>query len=248
MRILLGESRPQFGEQILKRLRAQFSVDMAAGIATFRIMAVERAYALIIIGLDVPHGERVEFIRGCRNHRSHTRIMVLADESAVHERVQALEAGADDFVSRHLHMDELVARVKVLMRRGDTSQTTKVRTGRLELNNSDGQIYSSGTRVELHDAERRLLAMMMMRSGRVVSKEMIEGSLGRDVSALSSNAIEQRISRLRRILEHASANIQIKTVRGSGYVLEPAASNNNAATIATPNAQDAPQRAATGGT
>ena len=222
MRILLGENRPQFSKLILERLRASFSADWAAGLSVFKVMAAERGYALLVLGLDMGHDERIELLREYRSMASQTRLMVIAEQASVRERVQALESGADEFIVRPFHMEEFVARVKVLLRRVNAAQDASVRAGRLELNNDDGQIYCAGTRVDLHQAERRLLAMMMIKSGRLVSKETIEGALGGDAATLSPNAIEQRVSRLRKILDTARANIQIKTVRGMGYMLETA--------------------------
>jgi two-component system OmpR family response regulator len=76
--------------------------------------------------------------------------------------------------------------------------------------------------VNLQSGEERLLTILMRRSGRLVTKEMIDRALASESEAMSANAIEQRVSRLRRVLEVARTDIQIKTVRGSGYVLEPA--------------------------
>lgn|GEM_PF-3498603 len=96
-----------------------------------------------------------------------------------------------------------------------------MRVGNLELA-GDGDFYRSGRRVELHFSEQRVLQVLARRSGRLVSRGMIDQAVkGPDGEELSANAIEQRMSRLRKILEMADAGVRITTIRGSGYVLEP---------------------------
>jgi two-component system response regulator QseB len=215
--ILVAEDRQHFGEQIVRRLRAHYSIDFVAGVSALRNAAVSRLYALIIVGTDATYEERLELIRNLRNLAIKARILVLADQSGVHELVQTLEVGADDYLRRPFHMDELAARVKALLRRIDSARLNRVRAGRLELAD-DGQIYCAGAPMELHDAERRLLWMLMLKAGRLVNKAMIEGTLADDV--VSANAVEQRVSRLRMVLNLQESSIRIRTIRGSGYVLE----------------------------
>jgi len=118
-------------------------------------------------------------------------------------------------------MDELAARAKALVRRVEPEVKPAMRVGNLELA-GDGDFYRSGRRVELHFSEQRVLQVLARRSGRLVSRGMIDQAVkGPDGEELSANAIEQRMSRLRKILEMADAGVRITTIRGSGYVLEP---------------------------
>jgi DNA-binding response OmpR family regulator len=184
-------------------------------------MLLERTYGLIVIAVDVPADERARLVRQCRQFSSKSAILVVTEPVPVQERVQVLEAGADDVLMRPVHPDEFIARAKALMRRSGSAMPTKVRVGNVELS-EEGDVYLNGIRVELQQAEHKVLSVLVRRSGRLVSKAMIDRAVtGVESEELSQNAIEQRLSRLRKILEHSNASVQITTVRGSGYILEP---------------------------
>ena len=222
MRLLLGEYQQSGNEPLLRKLRAYFETDLAAGTTTLRSMITTRAYALLVLALDMPARERVETVREYRYLAPKTLMFVVSDMPSVHERVSILEAGVDDCLSRPYHTDELVAKIRALARRVEAIPSPAISAGALQLNQDDGRVSVDGRPLDLQLAEQRLLALMMMRPGRLVTKDRLEGTLGDD-SGLTANAIEQRVSRLRKILQHARANVQIRTVRGSGYVLEPTA-------------------------
>ncbi|MEQ1756127.1 MAG: response regulator transcription factor [Micropepsaceae bacterium] len=218
--MLLGENQRQFGLQLRQRLRAQCEVDFARDVPNLNSFLLQRAYGLVILAMDVPKEDRIKLIELCKQFSQKTAIMIVTDPAPVHERVQALEAGADDVLMRPVHLDELVARARALMRRADASLLAKIRVGNLELAD-DGEIYFHGARAVLQQAEQKVLSILVRRAGRLVTKSMIDRAVtGVDSEELSSNAIEQRMSRLRRILDTSNTNVQINTIRGSGYILE----------------------------
>ena len=220
MRVLLGENQRQFGQQVFQRLRTLYDVDWAEDVSDLHNKLVQRFYTLLVLGMDVPNQDRLKLIEQCREISVRTAIILITDPVPVHERIRALEVGADDYLMRPVHLDEFTARAKALIRRSDTTQFGKVRVGNLELSD-DGELFFGGTRAELQQAEHKLLSIMVRRTGRLVSKGMIDRALtGGENEELSANAIEQRISRLRKILDQAGADLQITTIRGSGYILE----------------------------
>ena len=220
MRILLGESRKQIGQQLQQRLRANCEIDTAKDVPSLNNQMLSRAYALIILALDVPTEDKLKLVEQCRQVSEKSAIMLVSDPLPVSERVMYLEAGVDDYMMLPIHYDEFAARAKVLIRRSDMTKFSKIRVGNVEISD-DGGVLLDGERVDLHQAELNLLSVLVRRSGRVVSKSMIDLAVtGGDSEELSSNAIEQRISRLRRILDHANSSVQITTIRGSGYLLE----------------------------
>lgn len=222
MRILLGDSQRSFLQLLQQRFFGQFQFDWARDVPSLNSFLVQRAYALIILAVDVPFEDRIRLVEQCREVSGKSSIMVVSEPVPVSERVQSLEAGVDDYVMRPVHVDELVARAKALIRRADATQLQRVRIGNLELT-GEGDILLDGARVELQLAEQKVLSILARRSGRVVSKAMLDRALaGADGEELSSNAIEQRMSRLRRILEVSRSGVRITTIRGSGYMLEPA--------------------------
>ena len=220
MRILLGDGQKSFLQLIQQRLFGQFEFDWARDVPSLNNLIVQRAYALIILAMDVPFEDRLRLVDQCRQVSDKSAIMVVSEPVPVNERVQSLEAGVDDYVMRPVHVDEFAARAKALVRRADATHFTRVRVGNLELT-GDGEFFLDGSRVELQQAEQKVLSILARRSGRVVSKAMIDRAIaGTDREELPSNAIEQRMSRLRRMLDAANSSVRITTIRGSGYMLE----------------------------
>lgn len=220
MWVLLGENRKQFGQQIYQRLRALYDVDWATDVSALRMGFVARSYALLVLGLEVPVESRIELVNEFRRVSGQAGVLMVSDMVPVHERVQAIEAGADDYLTRPIHMDELVVRAKALVRRVSHAGQAQIEAGRLRLD-ADGDFYVGDRRTDIQFGEGRLLSVMMRRAGRVVTRDMIEHALAGSSDDLSANAIEQRVSRLRRMLARVDAGLQIRTVRGAGYVLEP---------------------------
>lgn len=221
MRILLGDGQKSFLQLLQQRFFGQFEFDWARDVPSLNNFLVQRAYALIILAIDVPFEDRMRLVEQCREVSGRSSIMVVSEPAPVHERVQSLEAGVDDYMMRPVHADELAARAKALVRRVDAAQLQRIRVGDLELT-SEGELFLGGTRIELQMAEQKVLSILARRSGRVVSKAMLDRAIGgSDGEELSSNAIEQRMSRLRRILDASQSSVRITTIRGSGYMLEP---------------------------
>lgn len=220
MRILLGDGQKSFLQLIQQRLFGQFEFDWAKDVPSLNNLLVQRAYALVILAMDVPFEDRIRLVEQCREVSGKSAIMMVSEPVPVHERVQSIEAGVDDYVMRPVHVDEFAARAKALVRRADASSFTRLKVGNLELT-GEGEFFLHGSRVVLQQAEQKVLSILARRSGRVVSKAMLDRAIaGTDREELSSNAIEQRMSRLRRMLEASNAAVHITTIRGSGYMLE----------------------------
>lgn len=228
MRILLGDGQKSFLQLMQQRFFGQFEFDWAKDVPSLNSLVVQRAYALIILAMDVPFDDRLRLVEQCRQVSARSAIMVISEPVPVHERVKALEAGVDDYVMRPVHVDEFAARAKALVRRAGEARFERVRIGNLELTEG-GDLFLAGRRVDLQQAEQKVLSILARRSGRVVSKAMLERAIaGTDREELSSNAIEQRMSRLRRILDASNSSVRITTIRGSGYMLEPIARSETA--------------------
>ncbi len=226
MRVLLVENQKQFGQLLYQRLRTQLDVDWIEDIPNLHTKLVERFYPLLILGMDVSIEDRLSLVEQCHQISARSAIMLVSESMQVHERIHALEQGADDCLTRPFHLDEFAARAKALLRRADASHFDRLRVGNIELSD-EGDLLLNGVRADLQNAEHRLLSILVRRSGRMVSKAMIDHALtGQQGDELSANAIEQRVSRLRKILSHARADVQITTVRGSGYVLETITEKN----------------------
>lgn len=228
MRILLGERQRVLGPQIQARVRPQLDVEWVKDVPELAEALLRRAYPLFILAFEAPEEERLRIVHQCREVSSGTAIMMVSDTVPVQARINAFEAGVDDFVMRPFHADELAARAKALVRRSCGNHLSKIRVGNVELTD-EGELYLNGIRTDFHQAEQKVLSMLVRRSGKIVSKAMIDRAVtGVESDELSANAIEQRMSRLRKMLEHANARVQITTIRGAGYVLEPSQEKRSA--------------------
>jgi len=145
-------------------------------------------------------------------------IVIITARGSIEDRITGLDSGADDYLIKPFNHIELLARVRALLRRPTELHATVLRKGKTELDETNEQVRCWGQPVELRRSERRLLAILMRRSG-VVAKSAIEEGLTELRRELSSNAIEALISRVRKALSEADSGISIETVRGVGYRL-----------------------------
>ena len=221
-RILVGESKSILASQLCERLQDGFEAESVAGACAFRIHMLERNYSVALIGLDLSQEDRLALIRDCKRLSPRTRLFVYFSPLPVHERIRTLEAGADDYVMQPFNLDELFTRVRVLTRNQDWDVDASISAGALELYQNEDQILFEGMSLDLPLAEQRLLKILMVQFGRLVDKEIIERTLGDEVETLTTNTVEQRVSRLRKTLDGLNSKLKISTVRGMGYVLEHA--------------------------
>jgi DNA-binding response OmpR family regulator len=173
---------------------------------------------LVISDWMMPRMDGLELCRRIRA-QSNVPIIVLSVKAEEGTKVEALDSGADDYVTKPFGIDELLARVRALLRRPTELQGPVLRFGKTELDEAKGEVSCSGTAIELRLSERRLLAVLMRRSGSVVAKSTIEDVLSEFGRELSANAVEVLVSRLRKALSEAAAGVTIETVRGIGYRL-----------------------------
>ena len=221
-RILVGENEPILASQLCDRLQDGFETESVSGACAFRLGVLERNYAVALIGLSLSQEDRLELVRDCKRLSPQTRLFVYFSSLPVHERIRTLEAGADDYVMQPFNLDELFTRVRVLTRYQDKDDDACISAGGLELHQNEDEILHEGVSLDLPLAEQRLLKILMVQFGRLVDKEIIERTLGDEVETLTTNTVEQRVSRLRKILDGLNSKLKISTVRGMGYVLEHA--------------------------
>ena len=177
-------------------------------------------YDLAIIDIGLPDGDGVALIRALRRERRGVPVLVVTARDAVDDRVTGLDAGADDYLVKPFEMQELEARARALIRRSRTDRARAIHLGPLELTIGEPRVLLDGTPVDLTAREYALLELLAVRAGRVVNKSQIGSRLAGAGEALSDAAIEVAIHRLRRRLE--PYDLQVRTVRGFGYLLEAA--------------------------
>ena len=223
MHILLVEDNLRLQELIEQALRdAGYRVDLATTVAELLAAAASVQYDLLIVDLMLPDGDGLDAIRTLRARRSSVPILIMTARGSIDDRVRGLDAGADDYLIKPIHQAELLAHVRALLRRPAEVMGPILRAGNTEFDEAMAEVRCSGKPVRLRLRERRLLALLMRRSGFLVSKNMIEEALSEFGREMSANAIEALISRIRRSQSDARSDVVIETVRGVGYRLSAA--------------------------
>jgi two-component system OmpR family response regulator len=219
VRILVVEDNAVLARGLADVLRGNgYAVDIVSdGPSAVSVIGVER-FDLVILDLNLPGMDGIEVLRTIRQAPGGPGVLILSARDALEDRVRGLDLGADDYVVKPFDVDELEARVRMLLRRQAGLRTTTLAFGSVTFDLNSRSFYADGAPLELPAREIGLLETLFMRPGKVVSKQAIIESLANFGDDLSPNAIEQYVSRLRRRL--APLGLTVRTARGIGYYLE----------------------------
>src|SRR6476660_5455092 len=221
MRMLLLEDNARLQAVVSDSLRTnEYLVDAVGTAAAFRSAVAVVRYDLFIIDLGLPDGDGLVLIRELRSGGCEAPILVITAQAAIDARVSGLEGGADDYLVKPFHQAEFLARIRALLRRPCSLRTRVIEVGPLSVDSETGEARVNGQVLDLRLRERRLLILLMRRTGSVVAKSVIEAALSDFEHTLSGNAIEVIVYRLRKALDDKSSSVTIETVRGVGYVLK----------------------------
>ena len=221
MRILLIEDNVRVGSLLREHLNdAGYTVDLAMSVSEFEAMAKAFSYALYVLDLCLPDGDGKQIISLLRAAKRTAPIIITSARAQVSDRVSTLNCGADDYLVKPFHHSELLARIRALLRRSSHEASQYVRTGNLVLDCANGEVTCQGQRISIRASERRLLTLLMLRAAQLVPRHAIENVLESNGYDVTPNAVEKMVSRLRATLWEEQAGIQIKTIRGLGYMLE----------------------------
>lgn len=218
MRVLVIEDEPVLRESLVSRLRANgFVVDSAEDGVEGEYLGTEFPVDVAIVDLGLPGKPGLEVIRAWRSAGRAFPILILTARDRWQEKVEALQAGADDYVTKPFQFEEVSARLQALLRRSGGWAQPVLRCGPVELDPRRQQVVVSGTDVELTAFEYRLLEYLMLHAGEVVSKAELTDKLYEQDFERDSNVIEVFIGRLRKKLDPANSLKPIETLRGRGY-------------------------------
>lgn len=220
MRVLVVEDEASLGKQLAVALqRAGYAVDYAADGERADLLGHDEAYDAVVLDLGLPKVDGLSLLRRWRDAGQTMPVLVLTARGSWHEKVQGIDCGADDYMAKPFRMEELLARLRALIRRSSGHVNPELRCGELVLDPRSGKVTLQRGEVKLTSHEFRVLSYLMHHSGRVVSQgELIEHIYSQDFDR-ESNTVEVFIGRLRRKLGPGF----IETVRGLGYRMKAGA-------------------------
>lgn len=218
MRILVVEDEEAIRDSLKTQLAAAgFTVDVAADGEEGLFSGLEYPLDVAIVDLGLPKLPGLEVIRRLRAQKRSYPILVLTARDRWQDKVEGLDAGADDYVSKPFHFEEVLARVQALMRRAGGWATPELVCGPFVLDTRRQTVTVNGTPVELTNYEYRILEHLMLRAGKVISKTELSERLYDEDLERESNVVEVFMGRLRRKLDPQDQFKPIETLRGRGY-------------------------------
>lgn len=219
MKVLLVEDDALLGDGIRAGLKqAGYAVDWVQDGRAGQLALETEDYALLVLDLGLPRLSGMELLKWLRGKGSTLPVLILTARDTVADRVAGLDGGADDYLVKPFDLDELIARLRALLRRSAGHAVPILRHGDIELDPAAHQVHRKGQPVELSAREFTLLHALLLNAGRVQSRAQLEQLLYGWGEEVESNAVEVHIHHLRKKL----GNTLIRTLRGVGYVIDPA--------------------------
>ena len=219
MRILVVEDDSVLAAALTRALtQATYAVDLVSDGEAANQAVASNAYDLVVLDIALPKLDGLAVLRRLRDRRSQVPVLILTARDTLEDRVEGLDLGADDYMTKPFDLPEFEARVRALLRRAHYSGGGSMTHGKLRFDTAARRLFHADQPVDLSARELALVELLLARQGRVVSKEQIIDQLfgfGEDVG---SNAIEVCVHRVRRKLE--PFGVDIRTVRGMGYLLD----------------------------
>ncbi|MGX5851792.1 response regulator [Mesorhizobium sp. PL10] len=221
MRTLLVDHHSKL-TQVMQRalLDRGFTVDVMPTVADASLAFGVARYEILLIELALPDGDGLDWLRQLRRQGHSVPAIIMSSLDDLETRISIFNGGADDFLRRPVSTDELIARIRAVLRRSTQVADPIVTFGNLTFDPIGRQVSVAGQPLKIPRRELSILEHLLNRAGRTCPRELLVDSLYAFDDEVSSNALEVGIYRLRGILGQARATITIKTARGIGYVLE----------------------------
>ncbi|MBL6959250.1 MAG: response regulator [Rhodospirillales bacterium] len=220
MRLLLVEDNERLIESATLGLeRVGFTVDSFTTLGEGEAAIESVRYDTIILDLGLPDGDGLVLLSKMRLNGDSTPVLILTARDGVDDRVKGLNIGADDYLLKPFAMEELVARIRALLRRPGGALGSSLTAGNVTFDTTAREVSIDEKAINISRREMGVLEQLMRRKGRVVPKDVLEDKLYGFDEEVTSNSVEVHISRLRKRLLNAEASITIHTLRGVGYLL-----------------------------
>jgi DNA-binding response OmpR family regulator len=218
MRLLLVEDSQRLQRSLSLGLKqAGYAVDVTGDGRDALWRASSVSYDVIILDIMIPSLDGLGVLKELRQAGKDTHVLLLTAKDTVEDRVKGLQEGADDYLIKPFAFEELLARVQALCRRSYVKKSPEIKVGDLTLHLARQQLFYQGRNIELLPREFRLLQLLFLRRGEVVSRPEIEAHLYDDKAEIMSNVVDSTVSLLRKKLIAAGSTTVIQTQRGFGY-------------------------------
>jgi two-component system response regulator QseB len=220
MRLLIAEDNVRLGSYIRAALNERgFTVDHVetAGDAEAALSGID--YEALILDLGLPDADGMSLLKRMRQKQDMRPVLILTARDSTEMRVSGLNGGADDYLCKPFEMDELVARIRALLRRPGSRKSVVIAEANMQIDTAEREVRIDGKIVEVPRREYYALELLMRRTGSVVSKKSMEDLLYSFGEEIASNAVEVLIHRLRKRLSDHGADAAIHTIRGVGYMI-----------------------------
>ena len=223
LRILLVEDDPALAREIVRALeREDWPLDHVSSLGDAFEAVIRFPYRAVLLDRTLPDGDGIGLIPAVRSRPSPPSVIFLTARDEIADRIEGLDAGADDYLVKPFALEELLARLRAACRRsaaGTASQAIEI--GALSFDPATREVRVGGLPLALPRRELALLELLVRRAGRVVQRSHLDAELYGFDTEVSANALETLVSRLRRRLEETATGVELRTIRGVGYMLQP---------------------------
>ncbi|MBB3310074.1 two-component system OmpR family response regulator [Rhizobium sp. BK196] len=225
MRVLLAEDEPEMAAVLVAALRCN-------NIITDHVSTIEAAeeavrlnsYDALLLDRSLPDGDGLELIADARRIQPAVPVIMLTARGDLKDRIEGLDLGADDYLAKPFAVEELMARLRAILRRPGNIEIESLRLGRLHFDLRNREARVGDMALELPRRELLVLEALMRRAGRTVERSSLEEAVYGMDDEIQSNALDAHVSRVRRKLDAAGAGVEIHTIRGVGYLIRQARS------------------------
>ena len=222
MKVLVIEDQYSLADAIAETLKKEnFAVKIIADGEEGENEALTNVYDLILLDVMLPHKDGFEILKELRKEKIETPIIMLTAKSEIYDKLNGLENGADDYITKPFHMRELVSRIKIVLKRNtNMSDINILEFEDLKLNLRTGEMSCKENKITINGKELELLEILLVNKNQIMSREILANKIWGYDSEAEYNNVEVYVSFLRRKLKLLKTNVKIKAVRGIGYKLE----------------------------
>lgn len=225
-RIALIEDHQRLAELVRRTLAAAgIEADVFHSMQTALAGMKSMEYAAIVVDRGLPDGDGLQMIRDLRAQGCAIPCLILTARDALHDRIAGLDGGADDYLTKPFPMEELVARIRALLRRPAVVRDIDPAFGDLIISSSRSALIHAGVAVPLPPAELQIMLSLARKGAQTVRRAALENAAWGLSESVTPNALDVALHRLRRKMASAGSNVQIVNVRGQGYALQDASAS-----------------------